>query len=237
MARRSRVDLYYVADDPGSWRVRSSGARGGRRRLRRLARRKGGMAAMHILNGRGRGPAVRTAVRTRRRRGRRRPPILAFLAPRFDLVPRRRGCAEASRPTHHLRPGGRGARHAPPDPGRCTTGARRRRRSARAIRRGTLARPRLAGLDSTATRKGGGWWTGSTYADLSAFQVVEGCATRSERHGGARTQDRSSSCAARSVAGGHDLPPRPRRIRSIGRIFRRYPELDASAPRRQTHRR
>jgi glutathione S-transferase len=253
MARRTgRVDLYYwpmiqgrgefvrlLLEDAGADYVD-------------VARRKGGMAAMQrILNGRGRGalPFAPPFVRVGGAVVSQTANILAFLAPRFDLVPADEGLrAEASQiqltiadlvaeahDTHHPISGALYYKNQ----------KREARRRARDFVEDRM--PRYLGwLDSILdrnTKSNGRWLVGRerTYVDLSAFQVVEGL-----RYAFPNAMAGVERKVPLLVALRDRVTERPRiaaYLRSPRRIpynqdgiFRRYPELDASAPHRKARR-
>jgi glutathione S-transferase len=253
MARRTgRVDLYYwpmiqgrgefvrlLLEDAGADYVD-------------VARRKGGMAAMQrILNGRGRGalPFAPPFVRVGGAVVSQTANILAFLAPRFNLVPADEGLrAEASQiqltiadlvaeahDTHHPISGALYYKNQ----------KREARRRARDFVEDRM--PRYLGwLDSILdrnTKSNGRWLVGRerTYVDLSAFQVVEGL-----RYAFPNAMAGVERKVPLLVALRDRVTERPRiaaYLRSPRRIpynqdgiFRRYPELDASAPHRKARR-
>ena len=226
MARRSRVDLYYwpMIQGRGEFvRLLLEEAGADYVDVARTQGRHGGDAAHP--DGRGaRRPAVRAAVRARRRRGRladRQHPGLPGATIRSRAG--RRGAARGGEPdpAHHRRPGGRGARHAPPDlRGALLRGPEEGGEATRArFRRGTLAAiPRLARarFSTRNTKSNGRWLVGRdrTYADLSAFQVVEGLRYAfPNAMAAARAQDPAARRAARSGGGAatdRGLPAIPR---------------------------
>jgi glutathione S-transferase len=219
-----------------------------------VARRKGGMAAMQrILNGRGRGalPFAPPFVRVGGVVVSQTANILAFLAPRFDLVPGDEGLrAEASQiqltiadvvaeahDTHHPIAGGLYYEDQKPAA---------KRRAASFVKE---RMPRYLGwLEDVLARNAasdGRWLVGHdrTYVDLSAFQLVEGL-----RYAFPNAMAPLERKLRRLVALRDRVAARPRiaaYLASARRlpfneegIFRHYPELDAPArrPTRRAHR-
>ena len=201
MARRSRVDLYYwpMIQGRGEF-VRLLLEEAGADYVD-VARRKGGMAAMQrILNGRGRGalPFAPPFVRVGGVVVSQTANILAFLAPRFDLVPGDEGLrAEASQiqltisdlvaeahDTHH------------PISGALYYGSQKKEAKRRARDFVEERLPRYLGwleLDSRPQHEEQRAVAGGTGSDVRGPVRVpggRGVALRvPERHGGARTQD------------------------------------------------
>jgi glutathione S-transferase len=205
-----------------------------------VARTKGGMAKMNrFLDGKSRGalPFAPPFVRIGRVVVSQTANILAFLGPRLGLVPRDEGLrAEAAQiqltiadlvaeahDTHH-----------PIDVGLYYEDQRpEAKRRARAFT--TERMPKYLGwLERVLARNArAGWLVGRerTYADLSAFQVVEGL-----RYAFPRAMTRLEPKLPRLVALRDRVAVRPRiaaYLRSDRRIpfnedgiFRRYPELD-----------
>jgi glutathione S-transferase len=253
MARRSRVDLYYwpMIQGRGEF-VRLLLEEAGADYVD-VARRKGGMTAMQrLINGRGRGalPFAPPFVRVGGVVVSQTANILAFLAPRFDLVPGDEGLrAEASQiqltiadlvgeahDTHHPISGSLYYRNQKKE-------AKRRARDFVEERL-----PRYLGwLESILdrnTKSNGRWLVGRdrTYADLSAFQVVEGL-RYAFPHAMAGLERRvkllvglRDRVAERPRIAAYLQSPRRIPFNQDG-IFRRYPELDAAAPHRGARRR
>jgi len=169
--------------------------------------------------------------------------VLAFLAPRFGLVPDdERGRAEVSQiqltiadflgevhDTHH------------PIAGSLYYEDQRKEAKRRAQTFVKERLPKYLGwLDDLLARNADEWLVGRacTYADLSAFQMVEGlryafpnAMARAERKV-PRLVALRSRVAARPRIASYLASPRRIPFNQDG-IFRRYPELDAPAPRRK----
>ena len=210
-----------------------------------VARTRGGMAKMmRFLAGRERGalPFAPPFVRVDGIVVSQTANVLAYLAPRFGLVPAGdAGRAEVAQieltiadllgevhDTHH------------PIAGSLYYEDQRKeaKRRARAFVRERL--PKYLGwLDDVLVRNRGEWLVGRacTYADLAAFQMVEGL-----RYAFPRAMARAERKVPRLVALRDRVALRPRLAAYLvsprripfnqDGIFRRYPELDAPAPRR-----
>jgi glutathione S-transferase len=250
--RRTRVELYYWPTIQGRGEfVRLLLEEAGAEYVD-VARRTGGMAAMmRFLNGKERGalPFAPPFVRVGSVVVSQTANILAFLAPRFGLVPADDGRrAEASQiqltiadlvgeahDTHH------------PIAGALYYEDQKKEAKRRARDFVDERMPKFLGwleeiLDRNETSKGR-WLVGRdrTYVDLSAFQVVEGL-----RYAFPNAMAGLESRIRRLVALRDRVAERPRiaaYLRSKRRIpfnqdgiFRRYPELDTSAPRRKRRR-
>ncbi len=218
-----------------------------------VARRKGGMAAMsRLMEGEERGalPYAPPFVRVGDVVVSQTANIVAFLAPRFGLVPRDEALrAEASQiqltiadlvaeahDTHH------------PISGALYYEDQKREAKRRAKDFVEERIPRYLGwLERVLARNqqsAGRWLVGRnrTYVDLSAFQIVEGL-----RYAFPNAMVRHEAEIPRLVALRDRVAARPRiaaYLRSKRRIpfnqqgiFRRYPELDEPAPRRAGRRR
>jgi glutathione S-transferase len=218
-----------------------------------VARQKGGMAAMsRFMEGEERGalPYAPPFVRVGGVVVSQTANIVAFLAPRFGLVPRDEALrAEASQiqltiadlvaeahDTHH------------PISGALYYEDQKREAKRRAKDFVQERIPRYLGwLEQILERNeksAGRWLVGRnrTYVDLSAFQIVEGL-----RYAFPNAMVRHEAKSPRLVALRDRVAERPRiaaYLRSKRRIpfnqqgiFRRYPELDEPAPRRARRRR
>jgi glutathione S-transferase len=215
-----------------------------------VARTQGGMKAMlRFLEGGKRGalPFAAPFVRFRGAIVSQTANILAHLAPAFGLVPKNEALrAEASQiqltiadfvgeahDTHH------------PIAGSLYYEDQKKEAKRRAPLFVKERMPRYLGwLEDVLDRNGGRWLVGRglTYADLSAFQVIEGL-----RYAFPNAMARLERKIPQLVALHDRVAKRPRiaaYLASTRRlafnqdgIFRRYPELDAAAPRRATRKR
>ena len=184
---RTRIELYYWPTIQGRGEfVRLALEEAGARLRRRRARAKGGMAAMlRFLDGAEPGalPFAPPFVKVGSAVVSQTANVLAFLAPRLGLVPRRRGAARAEAHQIQLTIADlvdEVARHAPPDRRRASTTRTRsgeaKRRARDFVERAHAEVPRLARARARAQPERGRWLVGRdrTYVDLSAFQVVAG---------------------------------------------------------------
>jgi glutathione S-transferase len=215
----------------------------------RLPRAKGGMAAMlRLLDGEEPGalPFAPPFVKVGRAIVSQTANILAFLAPRLGLVPRNQALrAEANQiqltiadfvgevhDAHH------------PIAGSLYYEDQKREAKRRAQRFVQERMPKYLGwleeLLARNRRSGGRWLVGGalSYVDLSAFQVVEGL-----RYAFPNAMARREPKLPRLIALRDRVAKRPRIAAYLASerrlpfnqegIFRRYPELDAPAPRRR----
>ena len=210
-----------------------------------VARMKGGMARMmRFLAGREQGalPFAPPFVRVEGTVVSQTANILAFLAPRLGLVPDDARRAETTQIQLTLADllGEVHDTHHPIAAGLYYEDQRREaKRRAQTFVKERL--PKYLGwLEDVLARNGGEWLVGRacTYADLSAFQMIEGL-----RFAFPNAMARVEREAPRLVALRERVASRPRLAAYLASprripfnqdgIFRRYPELDAPAPRRK----
>jgi glutathione S-transferase len=214
-----------------------------------VARRKGGMGRMmRLLDGRGRGalPFAAPFVRVDGTIVSQTANILAFLAPGLKRVPRddarRAEVAQIQLTIADLLGEVHDTHH--PIAGSLYYEDQRNeaKRRARSFVKERL--PKYLGwLEDVLARNRGEWLVGRacTYADLSAFQIVEGL-----RYAFPNALARLERRMPRLIALRDRVARRPRIAAYLASprripfnqdgIFRRYPELDAKAPRRRRRR-